>query len=213
MKTDEFINMLASGPDVAVTPPPARAALLPLAAGLLASTAAMLVLLGIRPDLGAAMLLPAFWLKLGFSAALAWAGWLAAKRLAAPGARTTTLPLWLAAPVLLIWGIAIAILLQASPATRAALFWGSTWRYCPALITLMSLPIFAAALHLMRRQAPTRLRLAGAAAGLASGAAAAAVYCLHCPEMSPVFVGFWYVLGMLIPAGLGAWIGPRVLAW
>lgn len=213
MKTDDLINMLASGPDVGVAQHPARGALLPLLGGLLASTAIMLTMLGLRPDLGQAVMLPAFWIKLGFSAALAWAGWLAAKRLSAPGARTAWLPLWVGTPVLLIWCVAGATLLQAAPDVRAALFWGSTWRYCPLLITLMSLPVFAAALHIMRGQAPTRLRLAGAAAGLASGAAAAAVYCLHCPEMSAVFVGFWYVLGMLIPATLGALIGPRVLAW
>lgn len=65
----------------------------------------------------------------------------------------------------------------------------------------------------MRARAPTRLRLAGAAAGLAAGAVGAPVYCLHCPELSAVFVGFWYLLGMLIPAALGALLGPRVLAW
>ncbi len=213
MKTDDLINMLASGPDVGVAPRPARSAMLPLLGGLLASTIIMLVFLGLRPDLRDAVMLPAFWIKLVFSAALAWAGWLAARRLSAPGARTAWLPLWVGAPVLLIWCVAAATLLQAAPEVRAALFWGSTWRYCPLLITLMSLPVFAAALHVMRGLAPTRLRLAGAASGLASGAAAAAVYCLHCPEMSPVFVGFWYLLGMLIPTTLGALIGPRVLAW
>lgn len=213
MKTDDLIDMLASGPDVGVAARPARASLLPLCAGLLASTFIMLAVLGLRPDLGQAEMLPAFWLKLGFSAALAWAGWLAARRLSAPGARTAWLPLCLGAPVLLIWCAAGLALLQAAPAARAELFWGSTWRYCPLLITLMALPVFAAALRVMRGLAPTRLRLAGAAAGLASGAAAAAVYCLHCPEMSAVFVGFWYLLGMLIPAALGALIGPRVLAW
>jgi hypothetical protein len=39
------------------------------------------------------------------------------------------------------------------------------------------------------------------------------VYCLHCPEMSPAFVGFWYLLGMLVPTAMGAVLGPRVLAW
>lgn len=213
MKTDDLIDMLACGPDVAVAPRPARASLLPLLAGLLASTAVMLALLGMRPDLGEAATRAAFWIKLLFSVALAWAGWLAAKRLSAPGARTGWLPALVAVPLLLIWCMAAVMLLQASPATRAIMFWGSTWQVCPLLITLLSLPLFAAALRVMRTLAPTRLRHAGAAAGLASGAAAAAVYCLHCPEMSVVFVGFWYVLGMLIPAGLGALIGPRVLAW
>ncbi|HWT72548.1 MAG TPA: NrsF family protein, partial [Oxalicibacterium sp.] len=38
-------------------------------------------------------------------------------------------------------------------------------------------------------------------------------YCLHCPELAAPFVGFWYVLGMLIPTAAGALLGPRVLRW
>jgi hypothetical protein len=213
MKTDDLITMLSSGPDVGITARPARATLLPLLGGLLASAVLMLLLLGVHPNLAGEMLLPAFWVKLLFSGALVSAGWLATKRLSAPGARTATLPLWLGGPILLLWCAAAVALLQAAPETRAELFWGRTWRYCPALIALLSLPVLAAALHVMRGLAPTRLRLAGAAAGFAAGAAAAVVYCLHCPEISTVFVGFWYLLGMLAPAALGALIGPRVLAW
>ena len=213
MKTDDLIAMLASGPDVGVVRRPARLTLLPLLGGLLASAALMLLLLGVHPNLAGELLMPAFWIKLTFSGSLAWAGCLAAKRLSAPGSRTASLPLWLSGPVLLLWCVAGVLLLQAPPEARPDLFWGSTWRYCPALIATLSLPLFVAALHVMRGLAPTRLRLAGAAAGFASGAAAAVVYCLHCPELSEVFVGFWYLAGMLAPAALGALIGPRVLAW
>jgi hypothetical protein len=211
MKTDDLIDMLAAGADA----PPSRRAgiLLPLAGGLLASFMLLLVLLGVRPNLLEELTWPAFWSKLTFSLALAAAGWLAVRRLSTPGARTAALPFFVSAPVLAIWLAAAVVLLQAAPEARAALFWGSTWRYCPLLIALISLPLFASALAVMRKRAPTQLRTAGAAAGFAAGAAAAAVYCLHCPELSIVFVGFWYLLGMLIPAAVGAIIGPRVLAW
>ncbi|HEX5344157.1 MAG TPA: DUF1109 domain-containing protein [Duganella sp.] len=211
MKTDDLIDMLAAGADA---PPSRRAGVLPLlAAGLLASFVLLLVLLGVRPNLLEELTWPAFWSKLTFSLALAAAGWLAVRRLSTPGARTAVLPFAVSAPVLAMWLAAAVVLLQAAPEARAALFWGSTWRYCPLLIALISLPLFAASLAIMRKRAPTRLRTAGAAAGFAAGAAAAAVYCLHCPELSIVFVGFWYLLGMLIPAAVGAMIGPRVLAW
>ncbi|NGZ87817.1 NrsF family protein [Duganella aceris] len=213
MKTDDLITMLSSGPDVRLAARPARVTLLPLSAGLLASALLMWLLLGLHPNLAGEVLLPAFWTKLAFSAALAWAGWLAVQRLCRPGARLGGLPLWLGGPVLVLWCAATVLLLQAAPDARAELFWGRTWRYCPLLIATLSLPIFVAALHTMRGLAPTRLRLAGAAAGFAAGAAAAVVYCLHCPELSPVFVGFWYLLGMLAPTALGAAIGPRMLAW
>ncbi|RZT10481.1 hypothetical protein SAMN05216319_1061 [Duganella sp. CF402] len=211
MKTDDLIDMLAAGAD---TPPSRRTGFLPLlAGGLLASFALLLVLLGVRPNLLEELTWPAFWSKLVFSLALAAAGWVAVRRLSIPGARTNALPFYLGAPVLAIWLTSAVVLSQAAPETRAALFWGSTWRYCPVLIALISIPLFASMLAIMRSRTPTRLRTAGAAAGFAAGAAAAAVYCLHCPELSIVFVGFWYLLGMLIPAAVGALIGPRVLAW
>ncbi len=213
MKTDDLIDMLATGPDVAVKRvAPGRNVLLVLGA-LLLSGILMAVTLGVREDLAQEAMLPAFWLKVAFSLALALAGWRATRRLSAPGARTAILPLLVAAPVVLIWVIATFAMVQAAPEARAELFWGSTWRYCPLLIAIMSMPVFAATMTIMRQLAPTRLRLAGAAAGLASGAAAAVVYCLHCPEMSAAFVGFWYLLGMLVPTAIGALLGPRVLAW
>ena len=45
------------------------------------------------------------------------------------------------------------------------------------------LPVFVATLWAMKGLAPTRLALAGAAAGLLAGAVGAVVYTLHCPEM------------------------------
>lgn len=211
MKTDDLIDMLSSGADV--RPRSTRPLLLPLMAGLLVSAVLMMVLLGVRRNLLEELLWPAFWSKLVFSLALAIAGWLAARRLSAPGARTAALPFYLSGPVLAIWVAGAIALLNATPEGRADLFWGSTWRYCPLLIALLSLPMLAAMLTVMRKRAPTRLRIAGAAAGFAAGAAAASIYCLHCPELSIVFVGFWYLIGMLIPTALGAAIGPRVLAW
>lgn len=213
MKTDDLIKMLATGPDVAVTRVPLARNVGMLLGALLLSGFVMAVTIGVRDDLAQEAMLPAFWLKVVFSVALAGAGWLATRRLSAPGARINALPLLVATPVILIWLVAGASLAQAAPETRADLYWGSTWRYCPLLITLMSLPVFAATLTIMRQLAPTRLRLAGAAAGLASGGAAAAVYCLHCPELSAAFVGVWYLLGMLVPTAAGALLGPCVLAW
>ena len=215
MKTDDLIAMLASGPDVAAAAPPGthwRAAST-LVAGLLASVALTAMLLGVRPNLEQLALLPDFWIKVGFVVCLSLAAWHVSRRLCVPGANTRALPLLIAMPLLLMWALG-AIIMQEAPADqRAELFWGATWRSCPLLIALLSLPILAAVLRVMRQLAPTHLRLAGAAAGFAAGAMAALVYCLHCPELAASFVGFWYVLGMLVPTAIGAAIGPKVLAW
>ena len=46
-----------------------------------------------------------------------------------------------------------------------------------------------------------------------AGATAALVYCLHCTEMEAPFIGLWYVIGMLIPAVVGALLGRALLRW
>jgi hypothetical protein len=81
------------------------------------------------------------------------------------------------------------------------------------LLLTLALPIFAGLLRSFRRLAPTRLRAAGAAAGLAAGAWAAAIYCLHCPEVSALFVLTWYSLGILLATAAGALLGPRLMRW
>jgi hypothetical protein len=78
---------------------------------------------------------------------------------------------------------------------------------------MLSLPVFVAVLWAMRGLAPTRLPLAGTAAGLLAGTVGALVYCLHCPELDAPFLGTWYLLGMLIPALVGSLAGPRLLRW
>jgi len=105
------------------------------------------------------------------------------------------------------------VLGDAEPAQRVPLVLGLTWRTCPFNIVLLSVPTFAAVFWAVRGLAPTSLRVAGAASGLFASALATIAYCLHCPEMSPAFWSVWYVIGMLLPAGAGAWLGPRLLRW
>jgi hypothetical protein len=112
-----------------------------------------------------------------------------------------------------MWMLAAVVLLGADAADRAGLIRGVSWTECSGNIALLSLPVFAAIVWLMKGLAPTRLRLSGAAAGLAAGGVGAVVYTLHCPELEAPFLALWYVLGMLIPALLGAISGPRLLRW
>ena len=213
MKTDDLINMLASGPDVAAPKIPVRRFALLIALGVLASIAIMMMTLGLRPNMLELAMLPAFWIKMAFVVALAGTGWITVTRLSTPGLRIVMLPVLIAAPIVLIWLAAAATLMNATPDERATLFWGDTWHYCSWLIAILSLPIFVAVLKVMRELAPTRLRVAGAGAGFAAGAAATLVYSFHCPEIEAPFIGFWYLIGILIPTSIGALIGPRVLRW
>jgi hypothetical protein len=213
MNTDDLVIMLATGAGAVQPNQAARRYATAVGWGILGAALLMATLLGPRHDVAAAALLPMFWVKLGFAASLVAASLLAALRLSRPGRRLSWVPGALAAPVLAIWLLAALVLVQADPAQRVVLFFGDTWDVCPFLIATLSAPAFVAAIWAMKGLAPTRLRLAGAAAGLLSGALGAIVYSVHCPEMGAPFIGFWYLLGMLIPTGVGALLGPRLLRW
>ncbi len=213
MKTAELVNLLATGEPAVQRHVAGRRYALAIGLGMVAAALLMKGLLGLRHDLGAALLLPMFWIKVGYVAGLVLASLLAVLRLSRPGSRLDWVTSALAAPILAMWALAALVLSDAGPGQRAELLLGQTWAVCPLLITLLSVPVFAGVTWAMRGLAPTRLRLAGAAAGLLSGSVGALVYCLHCPEMAAPFIGSWYLLGMLIPSVIGAVLGHRLLRW
>jgi hypothetical protein len=213
MRTDELIAALAKNTrpaNRAVT----RVLILSVLAALLGGFAVIMMGWGMRPDMHTAMRTSAFWMKAGYAAAFAVAGLLLVERLGRPGVAAG----WAGWTVLGLAVAAIAVLagleLAATPTAewRAAVM-GQSWRLCPIRIALIGLPAFAASLWALRRMAPTRPRLAGAAAGLLAGGLGASVYGLHCQETTAAFTAVWYTLGMLVWAAVGAWLGGRLLRW
>ncbi len=213
MKTDDFIDLLARNAGPAQTSLGARRFALALGWGGACAALLMVATMGVNPALAQYVWLPTFWTKVVFVAVLASVSLIAVQRLSRPGAGLGRVPLALALPVLAIWAVAILVLLRAAPGQRAEAFFGQTWAVCPFLVALLSGQVFVGVIWAMKGLAPTRLRLAGAAAGFLSGAVGALVYCLHCPELAPPFIGFWYLLGILIPTGFGALLGNRLLRW
>jgi hypothetical protein len=213
MKTHELVTLLATGAWAVEPGASSRRYATALAWGAFGATLLMAILLGVRPDIDAAARLPMFWIKLAFPVSLAVASLVAASRLSRPGAQLGRLPAALAAPVLAVWLLTAYVLLAAPPPERVELVMGRTWQYCLFSLPMLSVPVFVATFWAMKGLAPTRLALAGAAAGLLAGAIGALVYALHCPEMEAPFLGVWYVAGMLIPAAAGALLGPIVLRW
>ncbi len=213
MKTEELVSLLAAGPLDVPGAAPARRTALAAAAGTAAAVLFTAAVLGLQPALADYVFVPMFWVREGFCAVLGVAGLLAVARLSRPGTGLGLVPLGVLIPLLTMWILGGAALLAAGKADRAPLILGLTASVCPFLIALVSVPLFVAFHWTMRGLAPTRLRLAGAAAGFAAGAVAALVYTLHCPELAAPFLGIWYVLGMLIPAAAGAALGPRLLRW
>ncbi|MGH8798590.1 MAG: NrsF family protein [Caldimonas sp.] len=213
MKTDDLVKMLATGAGSVDPRAVGHRYMIAIGAGALGAALLMTTLLGVRHDIGEAARLPMFWGKLVYVLCLAAAGVLALSRIARPGSSFAWVAPALVMPLLLMWLLGLFELSTAGAASRRTLLFGSTWRSCPLLIALLSAPSFVAFLWVIKGLAPTRLRVAGATAGFASGAIAASVYALHCPEMGAPFLGLWYVLGMLIPAAAGAALGPRLLRW
>ena len=79
-------------------PAQARRFVMTLALGVGVALLLMLVLLGPRPDLGQAAMLPMFWLKLAFPASLVLAAAVAVQRLGHPGMRLGRVAIGVAAP-------------------------------------------------------------------------------------------------------------------
>jgi hypothetical protein len=169
--------------------------------------------LGIRPDLAGAVHGARFWIKWAYTIGLATCATAMTLRLARPDGRAGR---WLPAmlvPVALVAVLALAELAQTPPAGWLALWQGHSWTICSRNVFVLSLPILTGLLWSFRRLAPTRLVQAGMAAGIAAGAWGAALYCLHCPETSALFLLTWYTLGIAGAALLGAVLGPRLLRW
>jgi hypothetical protein len=213
MQTTDLIDQLAGK----VQPTAPRAALRRLGRGLLVGAlvafAVVFIYLGVRSDLGAALLTPSFWMKWGFTIAITAVALVMCVRLSRPEGRPGELPLALAAPLLLLGAIAVIQLARAPEAERLTLWLGYSALRCPWIIAALSIPLVLGVLWAMRGLAPTRLRWAGFSAGCLAGAAAAVVYAVHCNETAAPFVATWYSLGILLPALFGMLIGPRVLRW
>jgi hypothetical protein len=213
MRTDDLIQMLARNAA------PVDSHLLKkrfAVAWLIAAMSALLLVLvglGVRADIATAIHTPLFWIKAALPATLILAALWMTTRLARPGVLAGASGWGVGAPIVAVWIGALYALSQAHTGDRLAMVLGQTWKVCPVLIALLSVPGLIAILWALRGLAPTRLKAAGASGGLLAGATATLAYCVHCPEMGVPFWACWYLLGMLVPTALGAVLGPRVLRW
>ena len=213
MNTDALIRSLAENVKPVSRFAVGRRLAIGLAGGGIISLVLIVTLLGIRPDLGLAMRGFSFWMKWTYTTSLGIAAIAMIARLARPDTVRLRWMGLIAIPALLLAGIGIGEMANVPPGAWLAMWLGKSWKICPWLVLMLSAPIFIGLLWSFRRLAPTRLRAAGATAGLAAGACAATLYCLHCPEVSAIFVLTWYTLGIALAAAFGALIGPRLLRW
>ncbi len=213
MQTEELIRKLSS--DLQPVPPRAIERRLggAVTVGVLVTLALVIAGLGLRPDLAVAITGGMFWLKLGYTASIGLGALGLTAQLARPETSRIAPLKWLLIPIALLTAVALAQLLEMPPAGWGHLWMGRSWKLCPILIFGLAIPIYLGLIVAFRRFAPSRLAATGAVAGLASGGLAAAIYCLHCPEASALFVLTWYTLGMALAALAGALAGTRLLRW
>ncbi|MGD9922344.1 MAG: NrsF family protein [Pseudorhodoplanes sp.] len=212
MKTDDLIRALAADREPA-GPAPGQALALAGAAGFVLSMLLFSWLVPLRPNLGEAIQSFPFVLKPIEMGILVVAAAIVVLRLAKPGAPLGHVLLVAAAvPAIMVSAVAVE-LTQVPRAEWLVKLAGVHWYMCVLNMVLLSLPILAALLFGLRYGAPTRPMLAGAGAGLLSGALAASLYIAHCPDDSPLFVAAWFTLAIAIATGIGAMAGSRVLRW
>lgn len=212
MRTDDLIDQLALRLEPVRNGALTRGLLLALAAGLAASVAVMLLVLGLRPDFMPSLQTFGMWMKLAYTFALAAFGFWLVERLGRPGARMTGPMVLLALPVLAI-ALLSALQVTAPGADMRHLVMGHSSNVCATNIILVAAPSLVAAFWALRTLAPTRLTPAGAGAGLFAGAAGAFVYAFHCTEAAAPFVAIWYTLGIALTTGIGALLGRFALRW
>jgi hypothetical protein len=167
--------------------------------------------LGVRPDVMTAMHNPFFDMKFVVTLAMAISAVAVSLHLSRPEAslrRWGWLLLIPAAILALEIGSEMMMPQRLPMMTRLI---GSNSRVCMAAITLMSLPLLAAALIGLRRGAPTRPAVAGAIAGMLSAGLAATLYASHCTDDSPLFVATWYTIATALVATIGALAGSKML--
>jgi hypothetical protein len=213
VRTEELVSLLASGAEAVDSKAATRRYLATVGAATVLAVVLTHLWLGVRPTLRSDVGVPMFWIKEAFCLALGVAGLVAARRLARPGSRLGLVASGLAAPVVVMWLIAAAVLYAADAESRKALIFGLTSNVCSIFIAAISAPVFCATFWSLRTMAPTQLRLAGAAAGFAAGAVGSLAYSLHCPELAAPFIGIWYLLGILIPTAIGTLLGRTLLRW
>ena len=213
MNTDTLIQILSREPIDDRAMSFKLRVLLSVGAGSMLSLLYDIFQLGIQADLLEKMTTIAFWIKLGFAISLFVLGLLITTKAAKPGQSKPTELLVIGAPIAVLWGIALFKMMQPSNASVTEMVEGSSWQVCSMRIAALSIPMFIAMFWSLRSMAPTRPRLAGFTAGLFAGGLSACIYALYCGEYSPVFIGIWYLLGIMTPAVAGALLGKTLLKW
>ncbi len=212
MKTDAFIELLVS--DIAGPLPNLRLRLVGAAVVAAALSVVLLLLFyGIRPDL---LIMLSTWrvaLKFIVALTLAATGAVLALHLMRPEARSADAWLILGPAPLILAAAGLGELSMLPTASWSKQVIGAHPIACLIAIPLLSSLPLGGILWVLRDGAPAIPAHAGAAAGAMAAGIGSAIYAMHCPDDSPLFLAIWYVVAATLVVAAGWVSGARMLRW
>ncbi len=213
MRNEQLIDRLVADLEPVRPGAAARRLATGLSAGAALSATLIVILYGTPLAAVGLTGIPAFTMKLLFAFSIAALGGVLLFASGRPAQRIGSRIYWLVVPPLVV-ALTAAMEIAALPAPLRGDAWlGTTWQTCILSVSLLSLPVLFGTVWGFKLLAPTELRLAGSLAGLTSGATAAVLYALYCPETTATFLVSWYTLGIMVAGLIGAILGPRLLRW
>lgn len=211
MNTDALIEALANDAASVKQRPIGLYLTLAGGIGLFLATCAVAWLYGIRADLSNALI--AVSAKIAFCAMSVAVAVPLLLRLSRPNTNVSSS--MAPAIMLVIMSLsAAAYALALIPASERLHAW--TYGSVPAClqrIPLLAVPVAILLLVAVRKMAPTRLTLAGAALGAVAGGISGIAYSLFCPIDSVAYIATWYLASILACAGIGGLVGRWLLRW
>lgn len=213
MRTDELIQRLAEdvGPVRRLRPVTVRAlGWLVLAA---ASLGVVMMMMGVRRDLGDSIDRADFALEAVLLIVTALSAAIGALMASVPGAERATLLRWLpiataAASVLWAVGELVVAAMAGAPIGRLAFSWHCVYKTA-SVAAVPSIVLFVMA----RRAAPLRAGWVGLLSLLATASVGVLGANIICPNDRPVHMLLWHVAPLMLFAGVGAALGSWLLRW
>lgn len=210
MRTQDLISALAA--DTLPQPPVIRQIGRALVPAVAVSVIAFVLFWGVRPDIVATLgslavlktLGPLVLVILSLAYALA---------LSHPGVADERRKIALGGAILLCALLFMVVFAQQGLAGLVDALSTPSLLICLLSVPVLAAPLLAAMLWGLSSGASMRPRVTGAAAGLAAGGAAAAIYSFYCDKDMVLFVLPAYSVAIGIVVLAGVLLGPRALKW
>lgn len=212
MKTDDLIEALVED-RASADARPQVALFLAVIGGALVAAVIFMLTLGYRHDIAQAAESYRFLFKFVVTLTLvATAVPLVLKTFRPEADLSRSLWLIVLAPLMLVLAALAELMVMPASSWLPRLI-GTNARFCLSMIPILSVGPLLAFFAALKTGAPADPGLAGALAGLSSGAIAATFYAGHCTDDSPLFVIVWYSIAIGFVTLVGYLAGRRWLVW